>query len=275
MHDRVAEFADADLDRAAVPYEQACSERDRMIGGRDRAIRRGDQLVIAARIVDDEVEIRDRKLGRAEHVRHAVIHLPEDRDRGAGTPASMEHRDQVRRDVRIRAKAQAISRWVAPQRYLLRDDVRTCGRDGARDVRVVDARVGLLCERRGEPGARLHEEFLHADVRGQRSRADCVDPGRLRRIAEDARRDRFDEAPFEFALRPRAREREAGEDRKLDAGIRRRSTVELVDEGDRLARADRRAEDDFPANARECLLDAVLDACELPRLPPVHGRDSS
>ena len=275
MHDRVAEFADADLDRAAVPHEQACGERDRMVGGRDRPVRRGDQLVIAARIVDDEVEIRGRKLGRAEHVRHAVIDLADDRDRRAGTLPLVQHRDQVRRDVRVRAETQAIARGVAPPRDLLRDDIRAFGGDRARDMRVVDARIGLLRERRGEPGARLHEEFLHADVRGKPSRADRADPGRLRRIAEDARRDRLDEAPFEFALRPRAREREAGEDRKLDAGIRRRATVELVDERDRLARADRRAEDDFPADARECLLDAVLDACELPRLPPVHGRDSS
>jgi hypothetical protein len=67
------------------------------------------------------------------------------------------------------------------------------------------------------------------------------------------------QAAFEFACRSRARERQARQDRKLDAGIGGGALVEGVDERDGLAGADRSAEHDAAADPRDCLFDAVLD----------------
>ena len=173
VHDGVAELADADLHRAAVPDQEARRERDGVLGGRDRQVRRRHELVVAARVVDHEVERRRGHVGVPEHERHAVVYLPDDRDRRARPLALAHHRDEVRGHVRVGAEARASART---QRDLLRDHVRAFGEDAARDVRVVDAGVGLLRERHAEPGAGLHEELLHAHVRRAAVRPAAVRP---------------------------------------------------------------------------------------------------
>ncbi len=219
IDDRVAELADADLDGSAVPDEHARGERDGVIGGRDRQVRRRNQLVVGARVVHDEVEARRRQLRRAEHERHAIVDLPDDRRRLSVPLPRAKPGNQVRRDVRIRAEARAVPRGVPAKRNLLRDHVGAGGQGSARDVGVVDARIGLLRKRRAEPGAGLHEELLHADVCRQPTRTKRRDPFGLRRIAEDLFGDRLDETPLEFARGRRSRERESGQDGEFDARV--------------------------------------------------------
>ena len=143
-------------------------------------------------------------------------------------------------------------------RDLLRDHVRAGRRDRARDMRVVDARVGLLRERRRQVGAGFHEELVDRDVRGQGALQERQHPFRFRHVAEHARGHRLDEAPFEFAVAVRPVHREAVRIVRSIAGSAGGAAVELVDERDGLAGRDRRAQHDALADPRQHLLDAVL-----------------
>ncbi len=275
VHDGVAQFADADLDRAAVAEQHAVGERDAVVRGRDRQVGRAEQLVVAARVVHDEVEGRGGHLGRAEHERHVAVDLADDRDLIARTAPFGERRQQVHGDVGVGAEARAPAVGAGPQRDLLRDDVGARGQDRARDVRVVDARVPLLRLRRMQPGARLHEEFLDADVCRDGARGERIRPLRVRPAGEHALGHRPDEAPFQFGLAARTPQREPRQDRQFDRGIGGGAAPELVRERHRLAGADRQAQHDLPAHVREHLLHAGADAGQEPRSALVHRGDSS
>jgi hypothetical protein len=198
--------------------------------------------------------------------------MSDDGDRRARTLALAQHRHEVGGHVRVRSEGQPPA---GPRRHLLRDHVRAPGEHAARDVRVVDARIRLLGERGIEPGARLHEEFLHAHVRRQPARAQRRDPLGLRRVAVDPVGNRLDEPALQLARGPRTRERESRQDREFEARVRGGAAVEGVDQRDRLARADRRAQHDPAPHLREHVLDAGIDVREPPGRGAAHGPPAS
>jgi hypothetical protein len=56
IHDRIAEFADADLQRAAIAHQAAGVQADGVVDGGQRRVRRREQVVVVARMIEQQVE---------------------------------------------------------------------------------------------------------------------------------------------------------------------------------------------------------------------------
>jgi hypothetical protein len=89
----------------------------------------------------------------------------------------------------------------------------------ARDVRVVRAEVVLLEPGVVEPRTGLEKELDDLDVVGQAALLDQPQVLELGKAAEDALRQRIDQAPFEFAVPARLAQREGRDDGQADRTI--------------------------------------------------------
>ena len=83
IDDGVAELADADLQRAAVAHQAARVQADGVIDRGQRRIRRREQVVVVARMIEQQVEGVRAHVGRAQHERHLAMHLAQHHHRDA------------------------------------------------------------------------------------------------------------------------------------------------------------------------------------------------
>ena len=67
IDDRIPELTDADLERARVLHQGAGVQSDEILHRADGEVRRAVQIVVIARMFDDEIESALRDLGTAEH----------------------------------------------------------------------------------------------------------------------------------------------------------------------------------------------------------------
>ena len=104
LRHRVAERADAELQRAAVGDRARDVEADGVFGQIDRLARRREQGEVGRRALEQEVELAFRDLGVARHERQLGIDLPDEQKIAAPARAVGE---QVEREVGIAAQAEA------------------------------------------------------------------------------------------------------------------------------------------------------------------------
>ena len=144
VNDGVAEFADAELQRAAVPYERAHMQSDRVLHGRDRRV--GGQKSEPPARLDEEIERVGGDERIAVHERQVRMQLTDERKRFAACAPLSDLRQQIGGEIRICAQAQhAGRRFIAGRRRdQLRDDVQPSAQRIARHMRVVRAEIVLL-----------------------------------------------------------------------------------------------------------------------------------
>ena len=205
IDERVAEFADADLQRAAVRHERANAHRDRVIDRTQRQIRRAEELVVVAWVIDQVVEARGVDAGAAEHEGQAGMHGADQHDIPAGRARRLDLRQQIHGNVGVRAQGELHFSRDRALRDELRNHVRTAREKVARNMRVVRREVVLLCRIDPEPGAGLEEELDHLDVGRQCAGLRGEDIVQFGVVGEHPLDDWLEQASREVAtcLRPR------------------------------------------------------------------------
>ena len=236
INDGIAEFADADLQRAGVAHQRAGVQPDRVIDRRERRVRRREQVVVVARMIEQQVERVGADVRGAEHEGHFAMHLAE-HDHGRARRAQLrEVGHQVHGDVGIAAQADLGGAAHAALRHHVRDHVHAARQQLARDVRVVGRQVVRLRVFRVEQRAGLEEELDDAHVGRHRVPAHRLEVVELGVVAEDARGEWLDEAPFEIARARGLAQAERREDGQVEPGVGARAPEELV--GDQVGLAD-------------------------------------
>ena len=259
IDDGVAEFADADLQGAGIAHQAAGVQSDGVIHRGQRRVRRREQIVVVARMIQQQVEGVGADIGGAQHEGHLAMHLAEQHHRAAGGAQSRDVRQQVHRDIGIAAQADfGDSAHHAPRDHV-RDHVDAAMQELARHVRVVCREIVRLRVRRVEQRARLEEELDHARVGGHGAVAHGLEVIELGIVAEDARRQRLDEALLEIARAGGLAQRQRGEDREVQAAIGPRAAEEFVGDEIGLADAERQRQHHLPAHAPQRLFDYFSD----------------
>ena len=159
----IGERADADLQRPAVLDERRRVQRHRVVGKRDRFLRRREQLVVRALRLKHDVALADIHLGRARHIRQVGIDLDGERERLARLPPSLDVGHHVERDVGVGAEADA-GLALRVRRHQLAEHVGADARKVPRHLRIVEAGIASLHAGVGKPGAGLQEELGDLDV---------------------------------------------------------------------------------------------------------------
>ena len=258
VHDCIAELADAELQRAAVADQRAHVQRNRILGARNRRIRRTEQP--RARILQQVVEgvCRDQRV--AVHERQLAVDLADQRERPAARAHLRDLRQQVGGEVRVCAEAQqARGRFTGRRsRDQLREHVQSASQGVACDVRVVRAEIILLQLLAAQPRAGLEEEFDDFDVSGQPALLDQPDVFQLGISAEHALRQRLDQASLEIAAPARHAQRQGRDDREADRRVGERARDEGVDQPVRLADGDRQTQHHVFADAAQGCFDALF-----------------
>ena len=101
VDERIAHLADAYLQRAAVAHQRAGIEPDGVLGAGERRIGWGEQVVVVARVVDDEVELLGSELRRFAHEGHLRVRLADHDDVMSRAPRLRDQRQQVGGNVRV------------------------------------------------------------------------------------------------------------------------------------------------------------------------------
>ncbi|MNP06323.1 hypothetical protein D3C76_983000 [compost metagenome] len=149
--------------------------------------------------------------------------------------------------------------------HQLRDQVQALGVDVACGVAVVAADVALLGRRAVQQAAGLHEELFHADVRRQAVVAQVGEVREFFMVGEDALDEGLEKAPLQAIAQGWAAEGQGGVDSQAPFGQPAYTGVEGVDEGIGLAQAQRQAHVDMGWQARQDLLDGLVDGAEVHR----------
>ena len=121
-----------------VAHQAAGVQADGVIDGGQRRIRRREQVVVVARMIEQQVEGIRRDAGRAEHEGHFAMHLAEHDHRAARRRAARcTCGQQVDGDVGIAAETDLGDAADGAPRHHVRDDVHAAVQQLARHVRVV------------------------------------------------------------------------------------------------------------------------------------------
>ena len=140
----------------------------------------------------------------------------------------------------------------------LREHIQAALQRVARDMRVVGAEIVLLERRAVQPCAGLEEELDDLDVIGQPALLDQPHIFQLGIGAEQALRQRLDQAPLEVAVPARLAQRQGRDDRQADRGIGERTRDEGIDQAVRLADGDWQPEHHVFAHAAQGCFDAFF-----------------
>src|SRR5688572_15583480 len=271
VYDCIAELTDAELQRAAVADQRAHVQCNRILGARNRRIRRTEQP--RARIFQQVVEgvCRDQRI--AVHEGQLAVDLTDQRERAAARTHLRDLRQQVGSEVRICAEAQQARGRFAGRRSRdqLRDYVQPASQSVACDVRVVRAEIVLLKLLAAQPGAGLEEEFDDFDVVGQLALLDEPHVFQLGIAAEHTLGQRLDQASLEIAAPARLAQRQGRNDREPDRRVGERARDEGVDQPVRLADGDGQPQHHVLADAAQGCFDAFLGTGVANRRRLIHA----
>ena len=101
VDERVAQLADPHLQRAAIAHQRAGIEANGVLGGGERRIGWREQVIVVARVIDDEVELLGRELRRPAHEGHLRVRLADHDDVTPRASRLRDQRQQVGGDVRV------------------------------------------------------------------------------------------------------------------------------------------------------------------------------
>ena len=255
MAQRVRQRADADLQRAAVANQRAGVQADRVFGVTDRLPRQREQLRKRRRWRDHDIEEVERDRGRSAEPRQQRIDLRHhQRTRRASGGEGVE---RVEGQVGVRRQRKLRAFGIGGD--LLHDAVQAAVGQRPCDVGVVQARVVALRLRRTQQRARLHVELFDRDVGRQRVallRGDVVQAREV--VAEMTRHERPEEAAFEPGARRGRIEGKRGVQLEHARRVPFDAPVQHVEQPVRLADAERRADGQWPGDAREHAIDGEI-----------------
>lgn len=195
----VANRADAELQRAAVPDQARDMQASGMIGSGDRPLWRAEQPAMSRLAFEHVIEDRGFDFSFARHVGEVAVDLGHERHRRAGDAALLEWLQQIERHVRIAAQAEACPALPRALGDQLAHHIHAMIQKVARRMRVIGADIILLRRWQTEQSRRLQEELVNLDVGRQRALAAGARVGELRTAAEQALVDRPEEAALELA----------------------------------------------------------------------------
>ncbi len=255
----VAEFADADLQGAAVAHQARAIQADRVIRRMQALIGRREQVVLVPRVLDQRVECLGGHRRRSEHERHLPIDLADDDEVSACLPLRRQVFEQIEGDIGIRSQAIFRAALDAALGDELRHDIDAVGGDVARHMSVVAADVVAL---------RMADEKLCAGV--QKELDDFHVAGHARAVqirhvverhasAEQPRHQGFQEPALELARPLRRAQAQRGENRQAQAWIAPRPVIELVGQRVGLAYTQGQRQDDMRSDAAQGVFDAFRD----------------
>jgi hypothetical protein len=92
IDNRIPERTDADLERARVLHQGAGVQSDKIVHRADGEVRRAVQIIVIARMFDDEIQSALRDLGTAEHERQLAIHNADGDDLAPAAAGGVELR---------------------------------------------------------------------------------------------------------------------------------------------------------------------------------------
>jgi len=262
VHHRAAELADADLERPAIAQQAAHVQADGMLDRADGAVRRSEQIVVVARVVDEKVELLRLDLRVSRHERHLRMALAHHHDVAAGTPCLGYERQQIDADIGVRAETQLQLAVHHAPREQLGNHVHAARERIAGDVRVVGAQVIALRVPGVQEGAGREEELHDAYVGRQAIGAQVARILRLDVAAEHPRDQRIEQARLERRARHGLEQRQRGEDGEVQARIAPRAPVELVDQGVGFADAERQRQHHARSHTAQHRVNAVADVSE-------------
>ena len=197
IDDGVAEFADADLQCAAIAHQAARVQADGVVDGGQRGIRWREQVVVVARMVEQQVEGVRAHVGRAEHEGHLAVYLAQHHDRLSGGAQLRELGDEIDGDIGVAAEADFGGAAHHSPGDHVSDHVDATRQQLARHVRVVRRQIVRLRVRGIEQRPGLEEELDDAHICRHRAGAHRLQVVEFRVVAEDARRQRLDERLLE------------------------------------------------------------------------------
>ena len=236
LRQRIADLADADLQRAAVAHQARGVQADGVFGIGDRLGRRREQRKIGLWTIEHRAEFIAGQIPRTRHERQLRIDLGDQFERGAAVAAGAHH---VQRGVGVAAQAVARDAIDHALCHQLGNDVEPARQQIGRGMGVVGGDVVLLRERHMQPASSQKEKLDHLDIRRQRAGMQRVGIGQIRIATEQAVDHRRDEAPLQQVRRPRLFQRQRGKEREVDRTIGAGARVERVGDVIGLAKPER------------------------------------
>ena len=184
MRHRVAERADAELQRAAVGDGARDVDADGVLGEIDGLARRREQGKVGGRRPPAEGRTRLAAMSPSPGM-NGSSELTCPTNRKSHWPRA-RRRQQIEREVGVAAQAQPRLAAAHALGDELRHHVHPAVEHIAQRMGVVGGNVILLRGGDAEPGAGLEEEFVDRDVRRERARMQRRGIGELRVAGEDA-----------------------------------------------------------------------------------------
>ncbi len=226
----LAEFADADLQCAAIAHQARAVQADGVVRRMQALIGRGEQVVVVARMLEQGVECLGGYRSGSEHERHLPVDLADDFDVCAGAAPRRQVFEQIQRDIRIRSETVFAAPLDAALGDQLGNHVDAVGGQVARHVRVVAADVVALRVPHVEQGAGVQKELDDAHVLRHARAVQIGHRVERHARAEQPCHERLQEAAFELALPYRSAQAQGGENRQPQCGIAPRTPVKLIGE---------------------------------------------
>ncbi len=123
----------------------------------------------------------------------------------------------------------------------------------------------MLRGRDAQPGAGLEEELIDLDIRRQLAGMQGKRIGEIGRAAENAFRERPQEARFEAGLGARLLERQGGEDAEMNRGVGGRARKQGIGDVIGLAEAERQSQHDGLADTGDDRIGHLICVIEVAR----------
>ena len=241
LRHRLAQCADADLQRTAVRHQARGVQARRVIGKRHRFARRRKQRKVGRGTLKQHVEFAGADGRVAGHERQFGIHLANKQKIDA---TLVTQRQQIDRQVWITAQTVGSGGLFGAMRYQLANHVDAAVEHALQRLRIVGRDILLLRIRRVQPLAGLEEELVDFDVGRHFAGADRGGVIERRIPGEHTLRNRIEKAMLKLAFRVRWGQRERGEDGEPDRRIDRGLGVQRIDDVIGLAEAERQREHD-------------------------------
>jgi hypothetical protein len=169
-----------------------------------------------------------------------------------------DHRQQVEGDIGVAAQAQPVG-VLGAAGHQLRHQVQAGGVDIARGMAVVAADVVLLRGLAVKQATGLHEKLLDVDIRRQAVLVQIGEIIQLGIIAKHPLGKRFQEALLQAIAQRRATQAQGGVNRQRPLRQLGDTSVQRVDEQIGLAQAQGQAHVDMRRQAREYVVNGLLD----------------
>jgi hypothetical protein len=240
---RVADGADADLERAAIGDQSRRVNAGGMIRQADRPFRYAEQREAFA-VAQHVVELGRVDLRITAHPGHFVVHFGDEPERGPPVPARLEQRQG---DIGIAAEIELSVVGFLFFSNELSDDIHIRIEDVTEHVGIVRGNMVLLCRRHAQPLAGRQEELTHLDVVRHVAAAHVGGVVQGHVFCEQPLGDRLDETAFQFAAPFRRVERQRGENGQRHRAVDARAPIDRIHQGIRLADAERQRQHDPPA----------------------------